>query len=299
MKSKLDDEINALFRLPLAEFTSARNALASRLKKEGRPNEAERVKLLSKPSISAWAVNQLYWDHRDSFEQLIAAGKRFGLSRSGKATNMRDSLDARREVLSDLSERAEQLLRDAGHNPTLDTMRRITTTLEAISAHALLSDGPTPGRLTQDVDPPSFESLASLMSGGTGAIAQPARSKSVPARSQKPKAADLRQMHRAKIAEAKSSLQDAKRVLVDARARAQSFESAQKKASADAKEAEKDRREAAERLEKATAASEAATRRAQSVNEEMEEAAKAREQAKRAVDEATKELESLLRESPV
>ena len=26
-------------------------------------------------------------------------------------------------------------------------------------------DGPTPGRLTQDLDPPSFDSLASLMSG--------------------------------------------------------------------------------------------------------------------------------------
>ena len=50
---KLDDEIDALFRLPLAEFTSARNALASRLKKDGRANDAERVKLLTNPSISA------------------------------------------------------------------------------------------------------------------------------------------------------------------------------------------------------------------------------------------------------
>ena len=34
--SKLEDEIDALFTLPLAEFTGARNTLAARLKKEGR-----------------------------------------------------------------------------------------------------------------------------------------------------------------------------------------------------------------------------------------------------------------------
>ena len=74
MKSKLEDDIDALFKLPLAEFTSERNTLAARLKKEGRRNDADRVKLLAKPSISAWAVNQLYWDHREAFDQLMASG---------------------------------------------------------------------------------------------------------------------------------------------------------------------------------------------------------------------------------
>ena len=74
--AKLEGEIDDLFRLPLAEFTGARNTLSARLKKEGRANDAERVKLLGKPPVSAWAVNQLYWDHRDAFDDLIATGKR-------------------------------------------------------------------------------------------------------------------------------------------------------------------------------------------------------------------------------
>jgi hypothetical protein len=41
VKRKLDDDIDDLFRLPVAEFTNARNALAARLKKEGRANDAE------------------------------------------------------------------------------------------------------------------------------------------------------------------------------------------------------------------------------------------------------------------
>jgi len=34
-KGKLEDDLDALFRVPLAEFTGARNALAARLKQSG------------------------------------------------------------------------------------------------------------------------------------------------------------------------------------------------------------------------------------------------------------------------
>src|SRR6267143_1305780 len=74
---KLEDNVDALFRLPLAEFIAARKTLAARLKQVGRGKEADRVKALVKPSISAWAVNQLYWKHREAFDRLIASGERF------------------------------------------------------------------------------------------------------------------------------------------------------------------------------------------------------------------------------
>jgi DNA-binding transcriptional MerR regulator len=302
MKHNLDDDIDNLFRLPLAEFTSARNALAARLKKEGRPNDADRVKLLAKPSVSAWTVNQLYWDHRAAFDRLIATGKRLRPSQklrlAGKVAGMRDSLDARREALVHLSDLATQLLRQAGSNPSLDTLRRVTTTLEAMSAYALRADGPTPGRLTQDLDPPSFDSLASLMSGASAMEEidepEPARKSSTAASVRR-----LEEVRRAKINDAKVSLHDAKKALSEARARAQRLEATQKKANAEAKEAEKQKRKAEELLEKATAASEAAARRAKSVVVELEEVTKTVDDAKRTVDHATKELESLLRESPV
>jgi len=294
MKSKLEDDIDALFRLPLAEFTGERNTLAARLKKEGRRDDAERVKLLAKPSVSAWAVNQLYWDHREAFNDLMASGKRLRpaqkLRLAGKVASVRDSLDARREALVHLSDLAAELLRDAGSNPSLDTLRRVTTTLEAMSAQALHSDGPTPGRLTQDLDPPSFDSLASLMSGAaaTEEIDEPI----APARKTGANVRRLEEARRAKIADAKVTLQDAKKSLNEARARVQSLESAQKKANAEVQEAEKI-------LEKATAASIDAARRAKSVASEVNEATKTVEVAKRAIEQATKELESLLRQSPV
>src|SRR6185503_14162456 len=125
------NDFDALFQLPLTEFTSARNALASRLKKMGQRDEAERVKELPKPSISAWAVNQLFWKHRDEFNALVEAGTRLAQAHavqlSGKPADIREPLAARREALSILSRLAESLLRDAGHSPTPDIIRRITT----------------------------------------------------------------------------------------------------------------------------------------------------------------------------
>ena len=304
-RGKLEDDVDALFRLPLAEFIAARKTLAARLKQVGRGNEADRVKELVKPSISAWAVNQLYWEHREAFDRLIATGQRFRKAQTsglaGKVAEMRGALDARREALSDLAQLATALLSDAGQKPTSDTMRRITTTLEAMSAYASLPDAASPGRLTHDVDPPGFESLASLGPGAgmTERTEKPARitqsQRSVSAANTQRKAApdrdarQLEEVRQARIAAAKVSLQDAKRVLIAARARAHSAQAAQKRTDADAKEAEKHKRAAEQRFEKARAAAEDADRRALTVTAEVEEAVKAVEDAERAIEKASKE----------
>ncbi len=312
-KPDSDDDVDALFRLPLAEFTGARNALAAQLKKSGRGDDAVLVKGLAKPSISAWAVNQLYWNHREAFDQLIVSGERFHKAqKSGKVAVMRESIDARRDALTHLSDLATTLLRAAGHNPSPDTIHRITTTLEGISAYAQRPDGRhsgRAGRLTNDVDPPGFESFSAFVPGMTmqeaGGRRQEAGGRKQEARGRKQVAGGSRQeagitqrakdekrqleeAHKSRIAAAKVSLQDAKRSLTEARARAQRLEAAQKKADAEAKKAESNSK-------KAKAASEDAARRARSVAEEVEEAASAVDDAERTVEKASKELESLSR----
>ena len=306
---KLNDEVDELYQLPLAEFTGARNALAARLKQSGRANDANLVKALAKPPVSAWAVNQLYWNHREEFDTLLAAGKRFHkASLAGKTADLRGALDARRDAISHLADLAAALLTEAGHNPSLDTVRRITTTLEAISAQSPNADGPTLGRLSQDVDPPGFELLASFMPGaglvkGSATPAKASASLKSGVNNKQEKAAAAREarqveeMRRASIAAAKLTLQTAKKALADARATVQSLEGAQKKVHAEVKEAEKRKREAEERFKIASAAYDEAAKRARSAGDEASEAANAVEEAKRRVEKATKELESLFRES--
>src|SRR2546425_10221964 len=216
---KLDDDIDALFKLPLTAFVGARKALAARLKKNGLVSEAEGVKALAKPSVSAWTVNQLYWRHRDAFDELIATSQRFRKAQvTGKMVNMREALEARRDALSHLSDLATEVLRDAGHNPSLDTLRRIGTTLEALSVAISLSDRPTPGRLTHDIDPPGFDSLGSFApsAGITKRAAEPLhgspskRAVTSSSKAQEAAAEASRQKERqARINAAKASLQQA------------------------------------------------------------------------------------------
>lgn len=326
--AKRDDDEDGLFKLPLAEFVSARNELAARLKRDGRADEANLVKALTKPTVSAWAVNQLYWNHRSEFNRLLATSERLRQVQSSqtaeRVADMRESLDARRNTLSELSDLAAAILSDAGHNPTPDMLHRITTTLEAISAYAPAADGPTPGRLTHDIDPPGFDSLASLISGTAapepnhdrvrltpssqvtpsqkrGSAATKTRQGAQPADDVQ-KSRQAEETRRARIASARDSLQKAKRSLTEARSRAQHVETAQKRAQAEAKEtdakakqAEKQLREAEERFNKASAASKDAAQRAQRVAAEADDAAQALQDATRSVENASKELESLLK----
>ena len=316
---KRDDPIDALFRLPLTEFIGARKELAARMKKNGDADDAQRVKALAKPPISAWTVNQLYWNHRDEFDELISTGQRFRKAQaSGKMVNMREALDARREVLAQLSDLANEILTDAGHNPSLDVLRRITTTLEALSSLASFSDT-TPGRLTQDIDPPGFDSFASFAPiavttssppkgrGSSPTVREslqtdrPSKKSPTASTKSRPKAiAETRrdqENRQAKINAAKASLQNAKKDLAAAQAQRKSLEAAQKRAEAAAKEAEKQKFHAEERFKKATAAVAEAEERSESIAAELKEATKALEEAKRAVEDATKSLETSFRDA--
>src|SRR5687767_10782909 len=95
-----EPDLDALFQLPLAEFTAARNALAARLKKAGQGDVAEQIKALPKPSVPAWTVNQLFFRKRSDFDRLIATGERFRQAQAshlaGKPTDIRGPLEARR-----------------------------------------------------------------------------------------------------------------------------------------------------------------------------------------------------------
>jgi hypothetical protein len=307
--ARRDDPIDALFKLPLTEFIGTRKKLAAQLKQDGNADEAERVKALTKPPVSAWTVNQLYWTHREEFDELLATGQRFRKAqKSGKMANMREALDGRREALSQLSDLATEILRDAGHNPSLDTLRRITMTLEALSSFASVSDSPTPGRLTRDVDPPGFDSFGSFVPGTAKAkhapdppkVSPPKKSVTASSKLQNRTAsaeASRRDERQARTNAAKVSLQGAKKSLAAARAMTKSLEAAQKRAAAVAKEAEKQRRQAEERFNKASAASEDAIERAQSIAAELTEATQALREAERAVQKATKDLETSFREA--
>jgi hypothetical protein len=69
-----DGALVALYRLPLAEFVAARDQLARRLRTAGDRDAARRVAGLRRPSISAWAANQLAQVAPSAMAELLDAG---------------------------------------------------------------------------------------------------------------------------------------------------------------------------------------------------------------------------------
>lgn len=290
-------DIDALFRLPLDEFTAARNALANTLKAAGRADAAARVKALPKPPLSAWAVNQLYWRHRKTFDTLLAAGERFrrvqarSLRAAGKGDALREAMEERRLALADLTTRAGALLEAAGHAASPDVTRRMTTTLDALATYGRQANGPRPGRLIDDVEAPGLEALTSLVKGRGGRDAGPSRVISFAQREAKRAGAppDPAAEKRRREAERKAraaAVRAAERALAEARKAAARAEAALKLAAAGARAADQKKEALTAQMDTVAADAGRARQDARRVAAEAEEAAQALEDAERALEEA-------------
>ena len=292
-------DIDQLFQLPPEKFTAARNDLASRLKAAGKVDEAARVKSLPKPPVSAWAVNQLFWRKRKAFDRLMSTGERLRKAQAahlrGKGGELREPLEARRQALGDLAREGATLLRESGHNPSPDLMRRVTTTLEALATFANHPASPQAGYLTDDVDAPGFEALAALIpkSGGGKRADQPSKvlqfaRKEAARRARNPQERKKQEEaeRKARMAEAAAAVQAAEKALAQANQDAFRAEAALKKAAARAKETDRAREAISARYETLSAEADEARTAARKAAGEAEDAAQAVEDAERALSQA-------------
>jgi hypothetical protein len=153
----IDDQIDALYQLPLDAFTAARNAFAKTFKGD----EAQRVKALPKAAPIPWAVNQLYWRDRRVYDRLMRAGATLRQTQlaalEGKAGDLQTVVSAHRTALADAVERAGRIAQDTGARPDPEALTRM---LEALSLSA--EQAVRPGRFTEVVRPAGFEALAGL-----------------------------------------------------------------------------------------------------------------------------------------
>jgi hypothetical protein len=71
----VDDTADELYSLTPGEFTRARDERAKELRAEGDREAANAVKALRKPTVAAWALNQLARTGRKDLDRLLAAGE--------------------------------------------------------------------------------------------------------------------------------------------------------------------------------------------------------------------------------
>jgi hypothetical protein len=163
----LDREIRDLYRLPLADFTAARNALAGRLKKAGDGAAAADVRARAKLSPSAWVVTQLLAREPDRIAALIEAGKearaaqRQALAGRGTET-FRGALSRARRLVEELRRRAEAILAESGRRAGGAVAERLAADLQALAFTPAAAATVRRGFLDADLEPPGFEVLAGL-----------------------------------------------------------------------------------------------------------------------------------------
>ena len=162
----LQGELDRLYGLPLDEFTSARNELAKRLKADKEQEGAEEVRALPKPSVPAWAVNQLSRSQREGIGKLLDAGAALReaqerlLRGSADAASLRAATARVREAVQRLVDQAPALLAGAGRPAPPAMLERIGRTLQAAAVDEEGRELLKTGRLTEELEPPGFDAFS-------------------------------------------------------------------------------------------------------------------------------------------
>ncbi len=255
-----DEELNRLYGLPLPEFTQARNDLAGELRRAGEREAADEVKALPKPSLPAWAVNQLARTERMQIRALLTAGERLREAQAdvlggGSADELQDALQRHREVVRALGRSATEILKGADHPPTEATLERIRGTLTATAADEVAARLVEQGHVTTDFDPAGLGGV--MLGAGAG---KRRGAKRAPA--SRPREDDAR---RRRIEQARQKVESLRAELAEQKARA-------RKANTEAGKAER--------------AAEAAKRAAEKAAHDVDQLAGKLEAAKNALDRA-------------
>lgn len=147
-----------LFDLPPDEFITARDALAKRLKAEGDKDGASTVKGLRRPTVAAWAVNQVARSSagRKDIAALLQVGDRLRdahdalLEGKGDAA-IREATAKRRQLVAKLTKAAVAEL-GAGGEAQRDA---ISHTFDAAVADPEAGLAVRAGRLSKELEAPS------------------------------------------------------------------------------------------------------------------------------------------------
>lgn len=125
-------EAEALYGLPPAEFTAARNSAAARLRDEGDRESSARVKALRKPVVAAWVVNLLVRRDAEEMAQVLDLGASLRQAQAdldGQA--LRELGRQRRRLVAAVAGKGRGLAKEAGVALSESVLRQVEETLHA------------------------------------------------------------------------------------------------------------------------------------------------------------------------
>jgi hypothetical protein len=262
--------IDRLYGLPPGEFTTARDELARRLRREGDGDAGAEVKRLRKPSVAAWALNQVRRKNPKESDELIESGRRLReaqeklLAGGGREALEQAAADERR-LVGELARQAEQELGAAGRSVSAAVQEQLRATLHAVASDPEARERLATGRLVRDHEAtglgPPVETGAPPTAAGPRKRAKEASPKAAAGLERKARRLDER--------------------LERARARRRELEKESAEAERQVREAQREAARAAANVERAQASAERARGRAGKAAEAVLELEREREQIDR------------------
>ncbi len=153
----VDAAADLIYGVPPDEFTSARNAAAKELRDRGLRHEAEQVKALAKPTVAAWAVNQLTRRRHADLDEFLDAATAARDAQFGGRGDAREAVRRQRDALETLVRAAREEL---GGDASDVVSGRIRRTLEAAAVDDEAAEEVCRGRLVKELEPAGFGTLA-------------------------------------------------------------------------------------------------------------------------------------------
>jgi hypothetical protein len=162
-----------LFALAPEDFTAARDALVRQLRSAGRTEAAKSVGALRRPTVAAWAVNQVARADPGAVDAARAGGREVAVTQRRALSGLRDGgsgsallrdADARRrELVRQLTDAAAQVLARAGRDPAA-TREDVAATFDAASLDDDAAAAVRAGQLSRSLPRPSgFGDVTGLM----------------------------------------------------------------------------------------------------------------------------------------
>lgn len=146
--TSLDTAIDRLYGVPPGEFVQRRDELVRSLRADRERAAAAEVKALRKPTVAAWAVNQLARREKMRLRALFAAGDR--LRAADGPESLGRARDDERTAIEALAGAARALLGGAGHPPSEALVDRVRETLHAAVVDEAVGERVRAGRLEKE-----------------------------------------------------------------------------------------------------------------------------------------------------
>ena len=166
----VEAELDRLYSVPLEQFTDERNALAKAATDSGDSDSAAAIKKLSKPSVAAWALNQVARKHPTEIEGLLQI--RTELETASSPAELRTLAGRRRESVARVTTLAKEILEEAGHSASHSTLEKVSQGLLAGGSEderELLRKG----RLTREPTESGLEAFGMTSPEGGGEVNAP------------------------------------------------------------------------------------------------------------------------------